>query len=197
MEFARRARCVPPGTVHGNYLPIAGDRRSGLVAFLRQVRRTTKVADRMTTRKTERILNLTICLLVSGRYLPKSRIREAVEGYHDLSDAAFERTFERDKDELRSLGVPIEVGSLILSSTMSRVTGSCRASSSCRRSTWTLRRRLWSASRPGSGSTPAWPSRRRARSQSYGLGASSRTLLSSGPWSRLFKPPNRPSNRCG
>ena len=65
----------------------------------------------MTTRKTERILNLTICLLVSGRYLPKSRIREAVEGYHDLSDAAFERTFERDKDELRSLGVPIEVGS--------------------------------------------------------------------------------------
>ncbi len=65
----------------------------------------------MATRKTERILNLTICLLVSGRYLPKSRIREAVEGYHDLSDAAFERTFERDKDELRSLGVPIEVGS--------------------------------------------------------------------------------------
>src|SRR5215210_7344654 len=111
MEFARRARCVPPGTVHGNYLPIAGNRRSGLVAFLRQVRMTTKAADRMTTRKTERILNLTICLLVSGRYLPKSRIREAVEGYHDLSDAAFERTFERDKDELRSLGVPIEVGS--------------------------------------------------------------------------------------
>ena len=65
----------------------------------------------MAPRKTERILNLTICLLVSGRYLPKSRIREAVEGYHDLSDEAFERTFERDKDELRSLGVPIEVGS--------------------------------------------------------------------------------------
>ena len=65
----------------------------------------------MAPRKTERILNLTICLLVSGRFLPRSRIREAVEGYHDLSDAAFERTFERDKDELRALGVPIEVGS--------------------------------------------------------------------------------------
>jgi proteasome accessory factor B len=65
----------------------------------------------MAPRKTERILNLTICLLVSGRFLPKSKIREAVEGYHDLSDAAFERTFERDKDELRGLGVPIEVGS--------------------------------------------------------------------------------------
>lgn len=65
----------------------------------------------MAPRKTERILNLTICLLVSGRYLSKSRVREAVEGYHGLSDAAFERTFERDKDELRALGVPIEVGS--------------------------------------------------------------------------------------
>jgi proteasome accessory factor B len=65
----------------------------------------------MAPRKTERILNLTICLLVSDRYVPKSRIREAVEGYHGLTDAAFERTFERDKDELRSLGVPIEVGS--------------------------------------------------------------------------------------
>ncbi len=65
----------------------------------------------MAPRKTERILNLTICLLVSDRYLPKTRIREAVEGYHHLSDAAFERTFERDKDELRALGVPIEVGS--------------------------------------------------------------------------------------
>jgi proteasome accessory factor B len=64
----------------------------------------------MAPRKTERILNLTICLLVSGRYLSKSRVREAVEGYHGLSDAAFERTFERDKDELRALGVPIEVG---------------------------------------------------------------------------------------
>ena len=64
----------------------------------------------MAPRKTERILNLTICLLVSGRFVPKSRIREAVEGYHHLTDAAFERTFERDKDELRALGVPIEVG---------------------------------------------------------------------------------------
>lgn len=65
----------------------------------------------MAPRKTERILNLTICLLVSRKYLSKSHIREIVEGYHGLSDAAFERTFERDKDELRHLGVPIEVGS--------------------------------------------------------------------------------------
>jgi proteasome accessory factor B len=64
----------------------------------------------MAPRKTERIVNLTIALLVAGRYLPRTRIRELVEGYHGLSDAAFERTFERDKDELRALGVPIEVG---------------------------------------------------------------------------------------
>src|SRR3954469_1440055 len=65
----------------------------------------------MAPRKTERIVNLTIALLVAGRYLSKSRIREAVDGYHDLTDAAFERTFERDKDELRALGIPIEGGS--------------------------------------------------------------------------------------
>lgn len=64
----------------------------------------------MAPRKTERILNLTICLLVSGRFLPKSRIREAVEGYHGMTDTTFERTFERDKDELRAMGVPIAVG---------------------------------------------------------------------------------------
>ncbi|QDP97279.1 WYL domain-containing protein [Microlunatus elymi] len=65
----------------------------------------------MAPRKTERILNLTICLLVTRNFLPKSRIREIVEGYHDLSDQAFERTFERDKEELRRLGIPLQVGS--------------------------------------------------------------------------------------
>ena len=43
-------------------------------------------------------MNLTICLLMARRFLPRESIREAVEGYHGLSDAAFERTFERDKD---------------------------------------------------------------------------------------------------
>ena len=65
----------------------------------------------MTTRKSERILNLTICLLLARRFIEKSHIRRVVEGYHGLSDAAFERTFERDKDELRAMGVPVETGS--------------------------------------------------------------------------------------
>ncbi|MGO4958124.1 helix-turn-helix transcriptional regulator [Luteococcus sp. Sow4_B9] len=64
----------------------------------------------MAPRKSERIVNLTICLLSARRFLPKSQIREVVEGYHGLSDAAFERTFERDKDELRAMGVPVETG---------------------------------------------------------------------------------------
>lgn len=64
----------------------------------------------MAPRKSERILNLTICLLATRRYLGKERLRQVVEGYRGLSDAAFERTFERDKDELRAMGVPIETG---------------------------------------------------------------------------------------
>lgn len=65
----------------------------------------------MSARKSERIMNLTICLLMARRFVEREQIRQLVEGYHDLSDAAFERTFERDKEELRALGVPVETGS--------------------------------------------------------------------------------------
>jgi proteasome accessory factor B len=65
----------------------------------------------MTRRKSERLMNLVIALLVSQNYLTKDRIRQVVEGYHDQSDEAFERMFERDKEELRDIGVHIEVGS--------------------------------------------------------------------------------------
>jgi proteasome accessory factor B len=61
--------------------------------------------------KTERLLNLLIMLLVQRHYVSKERIREIL--YADApSTDAFEKTFERDKDELRSLGVPIEVGQM-------------------------------------------------------------------------------------
>ncbi len=65
----------------------------------------------MAPRKSERIMNLAICLLMARRFLDKNHIREVVEGYSGLSDAAFERTFDRDKDDLRAMGVPIETGS--------------------------------------------------------------------------------------
>ena len=60
--------------------------------------------------KSERLLNLLIMLLVQRRYVAKDRIREIL--YPGQSDDAFEKMFERDKEELRSLGVPIEVGNL-------------------------------------------------------------------------------------
>lgn len=58
-------------------------------------------------------MNLTICLLVARTFISKDRIRQAVEGYHDLSNEAFDRMFDRDKEELRILGVPIEVGPVV------------------------------------------------------------------------------------
>ena len=64
----------------------------------------------MTARKSERLLNLLITLLVARTYVSKARIREVIEGYRDAGDEAFEKMFERDKEELRSLGIPIEVG---------------------------------------------------------------------------------------
>ncbi len=64
----------------------------------------------MTARKSERLLNLLITLLVSRTYVSKERLRSVVEPYREAGDEAFEKMFERDKEELRSLGIPIEVG---------------------------------------------------------------------------------------
>ncbi len=62
----------------------------------------------MSSVKTERLLNLVICLLSTRRPLTKSQIRQAVPQYADnTSTEAFERMFERDKDELRELGIPL------------------------------------------------------------------------------------------
>jgi proteasome accessory factor B len=64
----------------------------------------------MSRRKTERLLNLVVCLLATRRYLTAEQIRQAVPGYPD-GDEAFKRMFERDKEELRELGIPLETGS--------------------------------------------------------------------------------------
>jgi proteasome accessory factor B len=72
----------------------------------------------MSTRRTERLVNLVICLLSTRQFLPASRIRQAVPGYdagidptdHRRADEAFKRMFERDKAELRELGIPLETG---------------------------------------------------------------------------------------
>ncbi len=62
------------------------------------------------SRKSERLLNLLIMLLVQRNYVSKERIRAIL--YPDSRPDAFEKMFERDKEELRSLGVPIEVGNI-------------------------------------------------------------------------------------
>ena len=65
----------------------------------------------MSDRKTERLINLTLALLATKRYLKKSEILSNVQGYEGTQEAK-ERMFERDKDDLRSLGIEIEVGDL-------------------------------------------------------------------------------------
>ena len=63
----------------------------------------------MSRRKTERLLSLVVCLLSTRRYLTAEQIRQAVTGYPEQSEA-FKRMFERDKEELRELGIPLETG---------------------------------------------------------------------------------------
>lgn len=65
----------------------------------------------MSSDKTERLINLTLGLLSSKRYLTKNEIFKNVAGYNG-SPETMERMFERDKDELRNLGIEIEVGQL-------------------------------------------------------------------------------------
>ena len=61
--------------------------------------------------KVERLMNLVIALLSTRTYISAERIRDTVYGYSDsASDEAFSRMFERDKNELRDLGIPLETG---------------------------------------------------------------------------------------
>ncbi len=64
----------------------------------------------MSAKKTERLLNLVICLLHTRRYLTVQEIRDAVPGYEQDTEESFRRMFERDKEELRELGIPLETG---------------------------------------------------------------------------------------
>ena len=64
----------------------------------------------MSAAKSERLLNLVILLLVARNYTTKDQIRALMEPYRESNDEAFDRMFERDKDDLRALGIPLEVG---------------------------------------------------------------------------------------
>lgn len=66
----------------------------------------------MTASKSERLMNLVIMLLVARTPVTKDRIREVIEGYQGSPDEAFEKMFERDKAELRALGIPLELAAI-------------------------------------------------------------------------------------
>ncbi|HJR44479.1 MAG TPA: WYL domain-containing protein [Actinomycetota bacterium] len=60
-------------------------------------------------RRIERLINLIAALLDSRRPMTAAEIRERIAGYQNDNFEAFRRSFERDKAELREMGIPIEV----------------------------------------------------------------------------------------
>ncbi|MBL1101873.1 helix-turn-helix transcriptional regulator [Streptomyces coffeae] len=69
----------------------------------------------MAIAKAERLMNLALCLLGTRRPLTKRELRGSIEAYLEAggaasggNDDAFNRMFERDKDDLRELGLVIE-----------------------------------------------------------------------------------------
>ncbi|MCE7003421.1 WYL domain-containing protein [Kibdelosporangium philippinense] len=65
----------------------------------------------MSIARAERLVNLVLCLLSTRQFLSADRIRAIVPGYNDAPNTeAFSRMFERDKTELRELGIPLETG---------------------------------------------------------------------------------------
>ena len=61
----------------------------------------------MSAQKLERLLNLTALLLDARRPLSAEQIQRQLDYPEDQT--AFRRAFERDKDELRSMGIPLRV----------------------------------------------------------------------------------------
>ena len=65
----------------------------------------------MAQRNTERLLNLVIALLATPRFISREQIRDLVAGYASAkTEDGFQRMFERDKEDLRKMGVEIQVG---------------------------------------------------------------------------------------
>lgn len=56
----------------------------------------------------ERLLNLLAFLLTAGHPATADEIRMTVAGYDRSSDEAFRRMFERDKELLRKMGIPLQ-----------------------------------------------------------------------------------------
>lgn len=63
-------------------------------------------------RKAERLINLIVLLLETNRPLTPREIHETVPGYGQENWNSFLRMFERDKEELREMGIPLEIASV-------------------------------------------------------------------------------------
>lgn len=62
----------------------------------------------MKVHKAERLLNLIVCLLETERPMSVQQIQDTVPGYADQGWESFKRMFERDKDALREVGIPLD-----------------------------------------------------------------------------------------
>lgn len=60
-------------------------------------------------RRIERLINLIAALLETPRPMTADEIRTSIAGYDQPSYEAFRRSFERDKEALRAMGIPLEV----------------------------------------------------------------------------------------
>ena len=65
----------------------------------------------MGDKKAARLINLTLALLATRRFITKEEIFRSVEGY-DGNNESMDRMFERDKNDLRKLGIEIAVSEL-------------------------------------------------------------------------------------
>ena len=59
--------------------------------------------------KAERLIDLIAMLLEAQRPVTLERIRRSIPGYGQATTPSFKRMFERDKSELREMGIPIQV----------------------------------------------------------------------------------------
>jgi proteasome accessory factor B len=60
-------------------------------------------------RRIERLINLIAALLEARRPMTADEIRQSIAGYDQANRASFRRSFERDKDALRTMGIPLEL----------------------------------------------------------------------------------------
>ena len=91
----------------------------------------------MSAAKLERLLNLTAALLETPRPLTAEQIRQRVPGYPE-EPAAFRRAFERDKDDLREMGIPLRLERVVADGRrQATATASPPRSTTCATPGWT------------------------------------------------------------